>query len=152
MWDPLASADSFQVLLRQTLKSHLDSADRFLNGDYLLSIRFTNTVYKVSRQDGRILWRLDGSVSDYAQDFNFSGQHDGRIVSQNDSVTVISIFDTASVNTQAIRPTAATSSLKVVALYERETPRRAMVNRVVIYEGMTNGDSFLNSSSVLTVN
>lgn len=107
--------------------SHMNSVDKFPNGDYLVSIRYTSAIYRISKQ-GKVVWRLGGRKSDFLQDFNFTGQHDARVVSENSTITVLSIFDNASTNDDHIPQSAQSSSFKVVALYEHQSRRRAMVS------------------------
>ena len=75
--------------------SHLNSIDKFPDGDYLLSGRRSNTIYKVSANDGSIVWRLGGHKSDFDIPIIFSGQHAAKIYSQNDTHTLISFLDNA---------------------------------------------------------
>ncbi|KAJ9625492.1 uncharacterized protein PV06_01777 [Exophiala oligosperma] len=77
---------------------HINSVDQYANGDYLVSARHTCTLYRVSGQDGHIIWRLGGSFSDFAfpPGLNFSFQHDARIREENKTTTIISLFDNAS--------------------------------------------------------
>ena len=110
-----------------THKSHMNSVEKFPDGDYLTSIRYTNAIYRVSRTSGDVVWRLGGKLTDFEQNFNFSAQHDARIVSHNDTATVISFFDNASVNMNQFEATSTVSSFKLVALYDKESPRRAVV-------------------------
>jgi hypothetical protein len=79
---------------------HLNSIDTFTNGDFLLSARRTNALYRVSRSTGDIIWRLGGRNSDFdtgvaSPSLLFSGQHSARIHSHNDTHTLISILDNA---------------------------------------------------------
>lgn len=72
----------------------MNSIDKTPEGDYLVSFRHTNTIYKVSGTDGSIIWRLGGKKSDFSfQGLNFSSQHDARFQSANTTVTILSIFD-----------------------------------------------------------
>ena len=77
--------------------SHANSVDKFPDGDYLLSGRITNAIYKISSKDGTIVWRLGGKNSDFKFDDEFSGQHDARVRKQNDTHTIISLLDNAMV-------------------------------------------------------
>ena len=75
---------------------HINSVDKDENGDYLISARHTNSVYKVSGQDGHIIWTLRGSEtgSDFTcVDFSFAMQHDARWISQNQTHTLISLYN-----------------------------------------------------------
>jgi hypothetical protein len=62
---------------------HINSVDKNKDGDYLISSRHTNSIYKVSGTDGRILWRLTNSHHSHFELLNFSiwGQHDARWIS-----------------------------------------------------------------------
>jgi Arylsulfotransferase (ASST) len=59
---------------------HINSVAEDLDGDLIVSARHTNAVYKVSREDGRVLWRLGGKRSDFAmgEGTRFALQHDAR--------------------------------------------------------------------------
>ncbi|KAF7122816.1 hypothetical protein CNMCM5793_000926 [Aspergillus hiratsukae] len=69
---------------------HVNAVDKNAAGDYILSARFTNTIYLVSGQDGHIIWRLGGKFSDFVQDFTFSKQHHVQFVETNETHTTIS--------------------------------------------------------------
>ena len=76
---------------------HINSIDKNKDGDYLISARHVSAVYKVSGADGHVIWRLNGAKSDFKLDnFSFSFQHDARFISENDTHTVISLFDNGS--------------------------------------------------------
>ncbi|KAJ5225624.1 hypothetical protein N7468_006849 [Penicillium chermesinum] len=78
---------------------HINSVDKNDNGDYLISMRFTNTIYLISAQSGSIMWRLGGlagNTSDFIQDFTFSKQHDAKFISSEGTRHVISILNNAS--------------------------------------------------------
>ncbi|KAJ5090916.1 hypothetical protein N7532_009600 [Penicillium argentinense] len=75
---------------------HINSVDKNGNGDYLISMRFTNTIYMISGTDGEIMWRLGGIKSDFDMDFTFSKQHDVKFVESNGTHHVISIMNNAS--------------------------------------------------------
>lgn len=61
------------------------------DGNLLISYRHLNSVHKVDRQTGDIIWRLGGELSDFTfvNDSGFSGQHDVRRLPNGD----LSIFD-----------------------------------------------------------
>lgn len=75
---------------------HVNSIDKNEAGDYILSARFTNTIYMISGQDGHIIWRLGGKFSDFNMDFTFSKQHHARFIESNSTRTVISFLNNAS--------------------------------------------------------
>lgn len=76
---------------------HSNSIAKFPDGDYLLSARHTDALYKVSHVDGSILWRIGGVMSDFemSNDARFTRQHDARVVEVNETHTLISLFDNA---------------------------------------------------------
>ena len=83
---------------------HGNSVAKNSEGEYLVSSRFSNTIYKISK-NGSILWRLGGdapnsrlrgSKSDFElQGFNFSRQHDARWIESKcyDDIETISLLD-----------------------------------------------------------
>lgn len=80
---------------------HINSIDKFANGDYLVSGRHMSTIYRISRVDGRILWRLGGcyaGISDFEMEDGvpFFWQHHARVRSENATHIIISLFDNAS--------------------------------------------------------
>jgi Arylsulfotransferase (ASST) len=77
---------------------HINSIDKFPNGDYLISGRHVSAVYRISAQTGDIIWQLGAPLSNFSMDagFNFTFQHDARVLTDNASTTVLSIFDNAS--------------------------------------------------------
>ncbi|PYH71955.1 uncharacterized protein BO88DRAFT_334142 [Aspergillus vadensis CBS 113365] len=75
---------------------HVNSIDKSTTGDYLLSARFTSTLYLISGEDGQIKWRLGGKYSDFVQDFTFSKQHHARFVESNATHAVVSFLNNAS--------------------------------------------------------
>ena len=102
---------------------HINSVDKNADGDYLVSARYTSTIYKISGVDGSIIWRLGGSRNSFGiKGFSFSSQHDARFIDQEGDTTVISLLDNASDDTIA---TADRSSAMVVALQDKEEPMRA---------------------------
>ncbi|KAK5159162.1 hypothetical protein LTR04_005018 [Oleoguttula sp. CCFEE 6159] len=77
---------------------HINSVDKSPSGNYLVSARHTSSIYYVNGTDRSTIWTLSaGGASTFAcTNFNFSFQHDARIISENDTTTVISMFDNAS--------------------------------------------------------
>lgn len=81
---------------------HLNSIDKDSQGNYLVSARHTNTIYKISGLDGAIIWRLGGPKSTFVLDEGgdeapFAFQHDVRFLSRSadGSIEVITLFDNA---------------------------------------------------------
>jgi len=95
---------------------HANSIDKFSNGDYLFSARHTNTLYRVSREDSSIVWRLGGKRSDFTMDFNFSSQHHAVIHSEDDATAVVTFLDNASDDETRQPNTSNVSSAKMVGL------------------------------------
>lgn len=105
---------------------HVNSVDKNRDGNYILSYRFTNTVYMVSGADGRIMWRLGGKMSDFEQDFTFSKQHDAKFIESEGTRHVISILNNASdeySNDESV------SSVLIVELETGTTPMTAKLLR-----------------------
>ena len=77
---------------------HINSVDQNADGDYLVSARHVSTVYKISGQDGHVIWRLGGKMSDFSfpSGLNFSFQHDARWREENATTTILSLFDNGS--------------------------------------------------------
>lgn len=105
---------------------HANSVDKNSDGNYIMSMRFTNTIYMISGEDGRIMWRLGGKKSDFVQDFTFSKQHDAKFIESNGTHHVISILNNASdeySNDETV------SSALIVELETGTTPMTARVLR-----------------------
>lgn len=76
---------------------HINSIDKNVEGDYLISARHTSGIYKLSGVDGHIIWELGGSNPTFNQtNFRFSSQHHARFVSENKTHTLLTMFDNAS--------------------------------------------------------
>ncbi|PYH94094.1 hypothetical protein BO71DRAFT_380149 [Aspergillus ellipticus CBS 707.79] len=74
---------------------HMNAVDKNAYGDYIISMRFTDTIYMISGVDGRVMWRLGGRESNFVQDFVFSKQHDVKFVKSNGTHHVISFLNNA---------------------------------------------------------
>jgi hypothetical protein len=59
---------------------HANSIDVDADGDLIMSDRNTSAIYKIDRRTGRIIWRLDGTRSDFTMGHGtrFAFQHDAR--------------------------------------------------------------------------
>lgn len=106
---------------------HANSIDKNSDGNYIMSMRFTNTVYMISGENGRIMWRLRGTgKSDFDQDFTFSKQHDAKFLESNGTHHVISLLNNASdegYNDENV------SSALIIELETSTTPKTARVLR-----------------------
>ena len=71
---------------------HINSIDVAPDGDWIICARNTWAVYKVSRQTGKIVWRLGGKKSNFAMGHGtkFAWQHDAQMHGHG---SMISIFD-----------------------------------------------------------
>lgn len=93
---------------------HINSVDKNHDGDYLISARYTNTIYKISGKDGQIIWRLDGSKSDFELlGFNMSSQHDARFKSDNETTVVLTFFNNHSDGHHATAHTSAAMEVEL---------------------------------------
>lgn len=94
---------------------HINSIDRTPSGNYLVSARHTCTLYYVNSTDRSISWKLSylGDSDFKLTNFNFSYQHDARLISENATTTILTIFDNAS---NGYTTTTAQSSGKLIAV------------------------------------
>jgi hypothetical protein len=105
---------------------HINSIDKNADGDYLISARHVSAVYKISGVDGHVIWRLNGAKSDYhLDDFSFSFQHDARFISDNETHTVISLFDNGS---NGFNQTQRMSTGQIISLDHRTKVATALMN------------------------
>ena len=142
---------------------HLNAVDKDMNGDYLVSSRHCDTLYKVagmkSSNPGEIIWRLGGRVSDFKNQgsFNFSRQHFGRFGATIGSATNISLFDNGSDGVTAGATTANASSGMVVSV-DTAAKTATLVEQYVHPEGyistsqgdfqlLSNGNRFMGWGS-----
>ena len=90
--DHVALDESHQTIGPQFDYFHANSIDVDGEGNFLISARNTWAVYKVSRETGKVLWRLGGKKSDFTmgQGTQFAWQHDARF---HEHGRVISLFD-----------------------------------------------------------
>jgi hypothetical protein len=78
---------------------HLNAVDKYPDGNYLVSSRHFNSIFKVagpqSSSPGKVLSRLGGKHNDfkYLNDFVFSRQHHARVLSSRNNVTLVSLFN-----------------------------------------------------------
>ncbi|KAH7355425.1 ASST-domain-containing protein [Rhexocercosporidium sp. MPI-PUGE-AT-0058] len=107
---------------------HINSIDRNRVGDYLISARHTNCVYKISHRTGSVLWELQGKNSNFElSGFNFSWQHDARWISENETTSVLSLFDNSRRSHQEVGTSY--SSGKIITL--NHITNNAMLDKVV---------------------
>lgn len=74
----------------------MNSIDKTPEGDFLISMRHADAVYKLSKDDGHVIWRMGGPKNDFDMgDLKFSRQHNIRHRGQNETHTFLSILDNA---------------------------------------------------------
>lgn len=130
---------------------HMNSVDKNADGDYLISARYTNTIYKISGKDGSIIWRFGGKYSDFKLDgFNFSSQHDARWRSEDGTTTVITFFNNHSdgesktANTSAAMEVALnTDSMTATLVNELPRPDGRLTNLRGNVQRLDNGHTFV---------
>jgi len=113
--------------LIRSFGSHMNSVDKFANGDYLISCRHTDSIYRIDGTNGDIKWRMGGNprqrYSDYKlEGFVFSRQHDARILEENyeNGTFTMSFLDNAAGNDpRVIPPTDGHSTAYVVHVDEK---------------------------------
>ncbi|KAK3710114.1 hypothetical protein LTR37_010545 [Vermiconidia calcicola] len=136
---------------------HLNAVDQFPDGDYLVSSRHTDTLYKISRADGSVVWRLGGKKSDFEFDNNdarFSRQHHATVRGQNETHTLVAMFDnaigTGSKNEEASYKNSRglllalqhnSSTASIAAQYDH--PHGSMTNSRGSFQTLPNGNAFL---------
>ena len=64
--DHVAPGEAYSRIGRPFDCFHINSIEVLPDGDYLISARNTWAVYKVSRDTGKVVWRLNGKQSDFA--------------------------------------------------------------------------------------
>jgi hypothetical protein len=75
---------------------HLNAIEEDPTGNLILSARHTNGIYKIERTTGRVLWRLNGTRSDFemGEGTPFAYQHDARVHASGE----LTLFDNAESN------------------------------------------------------
>ncbi|KAJ5601401.1 hypothetical protein N7510_010935 [Penicillium lagena] len=74
---------------------HINSVDKNEDGNYLISLQYTDTIYLISGRDGSIMWRFGGHGGDFLVDFKFSKQHDAKFVKSNGTHHTITLLNNA---------------------------------------------------------
>jgi hypothetical protein len=126
--DEVALEESHQKIGPQFDYFHVNSIDLDTDGNYLVSARNTWAVYKISRETGKILWRLGGKRSDFAmgRGTRFAWQHDARHHGGEDRL--VSLFDD-----EAAPPVGPRSRAIVLELDHRR--KRATLKRSYVHSG-----------------
>ncbi|KAK5168359.1 uncharacterized protein LTR77_006929 [Saxophila tyrrhenica] len=136
---------------------HFNAVDKFPNGDYLVSSRHTDTLYKVNHTDSSIVWRLGGTNSSFSfasKSVKFSRQHHATVRGQNSTHTLVAIFDNA-IGSAAVGEVATHSNSRGLLLsLEHETmtasiaaqydhPQGALTNSRGSFQTLPNGNAFM---------
>jgi hypothetical protein len=83
---------------------HINSVDKNHQGDYLISARDANAVYKINGTTGEIIWQLSGKSSSFkmGDQVEFAFQHHARFLSHNENGTkeTISLYDNSAHGTE----------------------------------------------------
>ncbi|KAL8948462.1 MAG: hypothetical protein Q9222_005350 [Ikaeria aurantiellina] len=117
---------------------HMNSIARLGGGDYIISSRHTSTIYRISGNDGSIVWRLGGKSSNFAlQGFKFSSQHDVRVLTDDGDIMTLSLFDNA-YNT--FTPAQGDSSAKIIELNTATKTARLLHQYNSPLAGTSSGD------------
>ncbi|KAF2501306.1 hypothetical protein BU16DRAFT_451643, partial [Lophium mytilinum] len=76
---------------------HINSIDKNADGDYMISARHMAAVYKISGKSGRVMWELNGANPTFRnENLHFSSQHHALWLHENQTHTILSMFDNAS--------------------------------------------------------
>lgn len=133
---------------------HLNSVVKFPDGDYLLSARHTDAVYKISHTDGAIVWRLGGVKSDFVQrGWRFSRQHHALVHQQNDTHTILTMFDNGigdgpfekatSDHSRALIILLDTTDMEAKIIGEYKQPSGERTNARGSFQTLDNGNKFI---------
>ncbi len=118
---------------------HLNSVDKDENGDYLVSSRHCDTIYKIagmkSSNPGDILWRLGGKNNTFHNEgsLNFTRQHMGRFQGTSGSTTNISLFDNGADG--GISPTTVSASSGMVVAVDTDKKTATLLEQHIHPEG-----------------
>ena len=120
---------------------HLNAIDKDNNGDYLLSSRHCDTLYKIagmkSSNPGDILWRLGGKNNTFTNEgsFNFSRQHMGRFQGTSGSVANISLFDNGSDGGATLDATTVKASSGMVVAVDTDKKTATLLEQYIHPQG-----------------
>ena len=125
---------------------HINSIDTDANGDYIVSGRHTWTIYKISRADGSIQWRMNGKSSDFTMGTGatFAWQHHVRPHGHGQ----LTIFDNGA--TPQVAPAEPQSRALVIAF--DEVTMQARLVRALVHPGARVLAKALGSAQILPGN
>ena len=120
---------------------HLNSVDKDPNGDYLISSRHCDAIYKIaglnSTDPGSIIWYLGGMSNSFTFEgnFNFSRQHMARFHETSGSVTIISLFNNAYDTGSAPTAQTANASSGMIISVDTSTMTVRLLQQLIQPEG-----------------
>jgi hypothetical protein len=134
---------------------HVNAIDKFPDGDYLLSARHSDTLYKISHVDGSVVWRLGGKTSDFELVGNaqFARQHHGEILEQNSTHCLVSLFDNAAGEgfqeplrgfSRGLILSLDLQNMTATAVAQYSHPKRQLSNGRGSMQVLSNGNAFVN--------
>lgn len=125
---------------------HINSIQFDIDSNFILTLRHTNEVIKVNREDSSVMWRLGGPRSDFTltNDSGFSGPHDAQILPIEGG---LGIFDNALYGTPG-NPRMAefsldTSSMEATKIWEFSKPG-GFSNAMGSIQELANGNRLIN--------
>lgn len=144
--------------IKLTRSSHGNAVEKNEEGDYLLSARYLDTIFKISGKTGKILWRLGGYNTSFDQDFVFSRQHDSRWLHSGKDKEIVSFLNNAADDQSTDESNgmvSRTSSAMIVELDHTKSPPTARILRNILrpdgllsrlrgnHQVQSNGNSFV---------
>lgn len=126
--------------------AHLNSVDIDLDGNLLISARHTDTIYKVDRDTGDIIWRLGGKNSDFTlpPDARFGSQHDVRR-HRDGTITMFDNSDPPQVRDQSrvLRLRLHLNTMRATVVEQREHPGGVLTRSQGNAQLLPNGGYFV---------
>lgn len=122
---------------------HGNAFEEDTDGNILVSHRHLNSIHKIDRQTGDIIWRLGGELSDFTftNDAGFSGQHDIRRLPNGQ----YSLFDNGNMTgvTRGVVYDLDTVNWTATKISEYEHPDNITANAMGSYRSLDNGKEIL---------
>lgn len=121
---------------------HINSVDKDGNGDYLVSSRHCDAVYKIAglkhSKPGSIIWHLGGKCNSFAFQgkWNFSRQHAARFQGTKGSITTISLFNNAYDGGTLPSSTTATASSGMIIAVDEAKMTASLTQKIIHPNGL----------------
>lgn len=126
--------------------NHANAVEEDVDGHILISFRHLNSVYKINRNTGAVIWRLGGKSSDFTftNDSGFSAQHDIRRLPNGN----YSLFDNANMapaprNTRGVEYVLDTINWAATKINEVLYPTQLYARAMGSYQNINNDFSVL---------